>query len=230
MKNLLIFCFFLLANTSFAGTIVIDPDDYDADTNLTNISPYVTISTTNGDAVYCASLSPTAADGMHTQGLGGKVFGGGGWGDEWFYMPDFASPGLEIKFNAPVTHFSLLVAELFWDAGPGSDPVLAYIFDKDDHLISLLYVDEYHQRVDLGFVQTGLDLTWAHWTFEFSAENIGRIIIGGDSEPTTLDRLSFTFVEASEPSTLALMLMGFLLLLFVRTLRNKMIFQKFTIN
>lgn len=221
MKNLLIFCIFLLANASTAGTIIIDPDDYATGSDLTYISPHTTITTTNGDAVHAASISPVAADGKDTQGLGRKVFGGGGWSDEWFYMPVFSSPGLEIQFNSPVTHFSLLVAELFWDAGPGSDPVLAYVFDENDNLLSQLYVNEHNERVDLGFIVDGMNMTWAYWTFEYTASNIGKVIIGGDSEPTTLDRLEFTYLELPEPNLLALILIGFLFLFTIRMLDRK---------
>jgi len=223
MKNLLIFCVFFLANAVSAGTIIIDPDDYDAGTDLTSISPHTTITTTDGAAVNAASLSAVAADGKNTQGLGQKVFGGGGWSDEWFYLPA-SSPGLEIKFNIAVTHCSLLVAELFWDAGPGSDPVLAYVFDTNDNLLSQFYVDEYHDRVDLGFIVDGMEMTWAYWTFEYSAANIGKIIIGGDSEPTTLDRLEFTYAdytEVSEPGSLVLILIGFIFFLLLRYFPSK---------
>lgn len=222
MKKLLAVFIFLFASTSYAGVIVIDPDDYDDGIDLTSISDHVSLKTTSGGSVYAASLAETAANGKHTQGLGKKVFGGGGWGNEWFYTPDLGGVGLEIRFNALVTHCSLLIGELFFDAGPGSDPVQAYIFDKNDNLISLLDVDEHHKRVDLGFVEEGLDLTWAHWTFEFSAANIGRIVIGGNSEPTTLDRLEFTLAEVPEPGSLALVLAGFLFLLSVRAARSNL--------
>lgn len=200
MKNLVLgILLTTAASCSMGGSIIIEPDAYAHGTDLTNISKYAQIRSTDGKPVYAQSLSTNAADGYDTKDLGCNVFG-----EEWFYHPDIS--GLEISFKAPVVSFSLLIAEVFPDAGPGSDPVLAYIYNTKNELISTHQVDEFHKRVDLGLIKglEEINISWAYWTFEFSANDIGKVIIGGDSEPTTIDRLEFTYLEVPEPSPLLL--------------------------
>lgn len=209
MKNLMLGVLLTTAaSCSMGGNIVIEPDTYAHGTDLTNISKYAKISATDGKPVYAQSLSTNAADGYDTKDLGCNVFG-----DEWFYNPNLTAPGLEITFKAPVISFSLLIAEIFPDAGPGSDPVLAYIYNTKNELISTHQVDEFNKRVDLGLIKglEEINISWAYWTFEFNANDIGKIIIGGDSEPTTIDRLEFTYREVPEPSMLLMCISGLLL-------------------
>jgi hypothetical protein len=209
MKWLLALVFSLLPLAGYA--VVIEPDDYTAGTNLSAISPHATLSTTSGGAVYAAPLRDSAADGYDTLGLGKHVFG---WEahDEWQHVPSNQSaPGLAIVFSKPVTYISLLVAELFPDAGPGSDPVFVSIYDTKGNLLSADYTNESHNNVRLGRIKntpSNVYAYWSYWSFEFSAAAIGKIVIGGDSEPTTLDRLEFTLAILPEPSALTLLLLG----------------------
>lgn len=208
MKKIFGLLLLLASGNSFAGVITINPGDYADGTNLSNISPYVQFSTTDGLPVYCASLSSSAAGGNSVLGFGSKVFSADPDAASEWWTPDWGGPGLQITFNTPVTYFSLLVAELFHDAAPGSDPVMAFIFDRSDNLLAALYVDEFNGRVNLGKIYEGEDPDWAYWAFEFAADNIGRIVIGGDSEPTTLGRLQFIYSEVSEPFSGSLLLLG----------------------
>lgn len=210
MKNSLLLILFLAASDCLAGLIVIDPNEYVAGVDLSSISPHVTFSTTDGGAVYAAALPAHAAGGKHTKGFGKHVFSAkADEASEW-WIPEWGAPGLEITFHLPVTYFSLLVAELFHDAGPGSDPVYAFIFDRNNNLLTSLYVDEFNHRVDLGFIDEDQPATWAYWNFEYSAANIGKIIIGGDSEPTSFGRFKFAYAEVPEPITGVLLLIGLL--------------------
>lgn len=195
MRYLVIFLFFV--NTAMAGSIVIEPDDYANGTVLSNVSPYVRFKNLSGGEVTATELSSLAADGYDTLGLGKKVIGG-----EWFYS-GLGDAGLEIEFKRPVSFFSILVAEIFPDAGPGSDPVIACIYDLAGELLSEINISESNKRVDLGVIKNGDPLgyqTWAYWSFEFHSKNIHKVVLGGNSEPTTFDRLQFDYQELPEPS------------------------------
>src|SRR5690606_7937163 len=114
MKKLFGLLWLLASTHSFAGVIIIEPSDYVDGTDLSNISPYVRFSTTDGLPVYCASLSSSAAGGNSTAGFGPKVFSADPDAASEWWTPDWGGPGLQITFNTPVTYFSLLVAELFY--------------------------------------------------------------------------------------------------------------------
>ena len=210
------FAFLLLgiifsAPQAFAISVVIDPDDFAAGTNLSTINPHVRLATTSGGNVYAADMSPTAANGNDTQGLGSKIFAYDG-ANEWYYMPEWKNAnttGMEITFTTKVTYFSLLLAELFWDAGPGSDPFRAWVYDEHGNFLTNLNYTE-SSRVDLGLIDPD-DADHGHWYYaklEYFGPSIGKVIVGGDSEPTTLDRLEFYRVDVPEPSSLILALIG----------------------
>lgn len=209
-KALLIFMLALAVDGAWANTMVIDPDDYATGTNLSNISPLATLSTTDNQSVYAMDLAPNAADGANTQGLGHKVFGYSG-NNEWIYQPweSPAAGALQIGFHATVTHFSILVAELFWDAGPGDDPLFGQVYDNHNNFIGSLSTfggaEVKLAQIDPSDASHGY---WAYWTLEFSGTNIAKVIIGGDSEPTTLDRLTFDYTPVPEPSPGALLLLA----------------------
>lgn len=219
MKLLAILCVTLFTHAANAGPIILDPDDFATGTDLSNVSPHVAIRDLAGGQVIAKELTPDAADGYDTRGLGKNVFGG-----EWMYSIEGAS-GMEIEFAKPVIYFSLLVAELFPDAGPGSDPVLALIYDSFGNLLSEFNVNEYNKRVDLGIIKGSdpiFNSTWAYWACEFNAKDIKKIIIAGNSEPTTFDRLEFAYAETPESNTtlLFLMFIAFYLIKFIKISAN----------
>ncbi|MGD9169131.1 MAG: hypothetical protein PVI97_03610, partial [Candidatus Thiodiazotropha sp.] len=61
MRLLISFYLALMSQTVFG--IVIEPDDYAAGTDLSQISPYVTITSTDGDPVIAAEIPADAAGG-----------------------------------------------------------------------------------------------------------------------------------------------------------------------
>jgi hypothetical protein len=199
------------ATNALATSVVLDPDDFAAGTNLSTINPHVTITTTSGSNVYAANISPTAANGNNTQGLGSKIFAYDE-ADEWFYMPELIDPitiGMEISFNSKTTHFSLLFAELFFDAGPGSEPISALVYDEDGNFLTNLN-SVTGSQVNLGLIDPS-DESHGYWHYaklEYFGPSIGKVIVGGDSEPTTLDRLEFDYVEVPEPNSFILLIMG----------------------
>jgi hypothetical protein len=211
MRYLVIFLFFI--NTAMAGSIIIEPDDYADGTVLSNVSPYVRFKNLGGGEVTATELTSMAADGYDTLGLGRRVIGG-----EWFYS-GLGDAGLEIEFNKPVSFFSILVAEIFPDAGPGSDPVIACIYDLAGELLSEINISESNKRVDLGVIKNGDpagNQMWAYWSFEFRSKHIHKIVLGGNSEPTTFDRLQFDYSELPEPKSYTLLAICLLLIYISR--------------
>ena len=201
---------FLLLNLFFscgahALLVVVDADDFLEGSLLTKSCKYATLSTSDGGDVYASKLSPNAANGNNTLEIGQQVFGSKN-SHEWY-----TNPSLQITFNAKTTRFSILVAELYFDAGPGSEPLTAMVYDEFGNFLSFLSTDDSTQ-VKLGEIDPGIPEHgyWSYWKMEFSAPSIGKVILGGDSEPTIFDRLEFDCVEAevTEPSTFALLLMG----------------------
>lgn len=216
MRYLVIFLF--IVNSAMAGSIVIEPDDYVDGTVLSSVSPYVKFKNLGGGEVTATELSPQAADGYNTLGLGKRVIGG-----EWFYS-GLGDAGLEIEFSRPVTFFSILVAEIFPDAGPGSDPVIACIYDLAGELLSEINISESNKRVDLGIIKNSDPMayqTWAYWSFEFRSKHIHKIVLGGNSEPTTFDRLQFDLWEVPESSSYLLFLICLLFTYIFRRLKYR---------
>ncbi len=207
----LILGFSLSAIPALATTMVLDPDDFATGTNLSTINPHAHIATTSGGNVYAADISPWAANGSNTQGLGSKIFAYDE-ADEWFYMPELQNPitiGMEITFTSKVTYFSLLFAELFFDAGPGSEPLSALVYDEHGNFLTNLdYVP--NSQVNLGWIDPS-DESHGYWHYaklEYFGPSIGKVIVGGNSEPTTLDRLEFNYVEVPEPNSFILLIIG----------------------
>lgn|GEM_PF-5409929 len=212
------------ATHASATSVVLDPDDFAAGTNLSTINPHVRIATTTGGSVYAADISPTAANGNNTQGLGSKIFAYDD-ADEWFYMPEWENSntiGMEITFTSKINYFSLLFAELFWDAGPGSEPLTAWVYDEQGNFLTNLNYTE-SSKVNLGLIDPD-DESHGHWYYaklEYFGPSIGKVIIGGDSEPTTLDRLEFYCVDVPEPNSLILSLIGICGLLLSAKRKNR---------
>lgn len=205
IKFLLFLAGALLSYGAHAVSIVIDADDFSDDSILTHSCKYATLSTSDGGDVYASRLSSSAANGNSTLAIGSKVFGSSK-SNEWFL-----DPSLQITFSAKTTRFSILIAELYFDAGPGSDPLQAMVFDEFGNLLSYLSADD-STRVNLGEIEPGVPEHgyWAYWKLEYSATSIGKVVLGGDSEPTTFDRLEFDCVETEvpEPPAIALLLTG----------------------
>jgi hypothetical protein len=213
MRLLLSFYLALMSQTVFG--IVIEPDDYAAGTDLSQISPYVTLTSTNGDPVIAAEIPADAAGGYDTKGLGDQIFG---FNDstEWFFSEWGGSPGLSVTFEVPVTSFSILIAEIEYDASPGDDPVRGLIFDSSGNTIfsgelGTLFEGIHDERVELGPVLGWPSNHWHYVSYTYTADSIGGFIIGGDSEPTHLDRLEFT---VPEPSSALLLLTGLMITAF----------------
>ncbi len=224
MKHIIALLTIFFTPFTLASVVVIDPDNFAEDTNLTHISSYVTIDSTEHTGVFAKSLAPDAADGFNTRGLGKKVFSFTDstvetFASEWSYNPySSGSPALEITFLAPVTGFSILIAELYRDASYGDDPLWIEIYDTDNNLIEYPSDNSFNKQVILGRIADveEVEVYWAYHSFEWSGANLGRVIIGGDSEPTTLDHLEFTLAKVPEPSSILLMLAGLLALLGCR--------------
>jgi hypothetical protein len=207
-----------------AITITIEPDDFALGTDLSNISPFVSLSSSAGDPVFSSSIhreNTLAAAGNDTGPLGQRVFSTDpNYNLEWFYSPGLGvESGLVIDFHRPVSSFSITIAELFPDAGGYfADPVLVDVFAPDGGLVERIRTDvatfgtDYLGEIDLG---EGPIPAWPYGTFEYGNSLIGKVVIGGDSEPTTLDRLSFTVVP--EPQGLALMCLGLIVIVLVQT-------------
>ncbi|MGD9169917.1 MAG: PEP-CTERM sorting domain-containing protein, partial [Candidatus Thiodiazotropha sp.] len=168
------------------------------------------ITSTDGDPVIAAEIPADAAGGYDTKGLGNHIFG---YNDsiEWWFSEWWGSPGLSVTFEVPVTSFSILIAELYPDAGSGNDPVAAHVFDSSGNTIfsdeiGANYNGTFDERVDLGPMDYPITSAQYHYVrYTYSADSIGGFIIGGDSEPTHLDRLEFT---VPEPSSALLLLTG----------------------
>lgn len=189
---------------SSASAVIIEPDNYAAGTDLSTVSPLVTLSTTGGAPVYASTIHRTtgtgelAAGGYSTGPLGDSVFSRSpDTNNEWYYWPsmDPNDPdGLVIDFQQQVSSFSLLFAELFQDAGCcTSDPVYLYIYAPDGTFIESLDMESSSTKNYLGNPGDLAD-AWPYWQFEYSSNLVGKVIVGGESEPTSIDRLQFTVV------------------------------------
>ena len=211
-----------------AGMVTIDPDDYLAGTDLSSASSLVSLSTAAGTAVYASGVYPRLGESQPpevtgTGPLGKHVFSqGNSDNSEWFAWPeeeisvyDAALWALQpqafvITFTNPVNYASLLAAEIIGDAGCCSDdPVRWWVYDSTDHLIMSSYVDDpdsivaYLGTEDFG---DGPFPSYPVWRAEFSHPDIYRIVIGGESEPTTIDHLRFRTIDVPEPGTALLFL------------------------
>jgi hypothetical protein len=227
MRLLLAFYLALISQTVFG--IVIEPDDYAAGTDLSHISPYVTLTSTAGDPVIAAEIPADAAEipgdaagGYDTKGLGNHIFGYNDsiewWFSEWWGAP---APGLSVTFEVPVTSFSILIAELYGDAGSGNEPIAAHVFDSSGNTIfsggiGPNYNGTFDERIILGPMDKNLPFDipppyYYYVSYTYTADSIGGFIIGGDSEPTHLDRLEFT---VPEPSSALLLLTGLMITAF----------------
>lgn len=203
IKNIVLFSVALVYQIA-AQAVTIEPDDYAAGTDLTHISPHVTITTTFGSAVYAATIEKSGiapAAGNATGPFGDRVFSlAPNNNTEWYWGldPDFEE-GLVLEFARPVTSFSILVGELYTYAGCcSSDPAVAYLYDDLDNLVDWFYLD----GTPSGHLGDPLDPTnaFSWWEDTHLVAGVRKIILGGESEPTTFDRLSFTMAPVPVPA------------------------------
>jgi len=211
-----IFYFLFMTYSNFASAILIEPDHYAPGTDLSLISPYVKLSTVSGLPVYSSNIGEGAAGGHPTGPLGQRVFSSSpSTNSEWYYWRDEDEDGgLMITFYQPVVAFSLIFAEIFQDAGCCvSDPIYLYLFSSDDTLIDVVCVDcEAPQYLGNA---ADPDDAWPYWHFKYQGDNVAKVIVGGESEPTTIDRLEFS---VSEPPMLGLYVLGLVLMFGRRVL------------
>jgi hypothetical protein len=210
---------------SVANSLTIDPDSYAPGTNLSAISPFVTLTTSTGAPVYSAPVYSSPGYPIYdnsdiggpiahvtTTGLlGSNVFSAAGdMNREWLDNPPF-DPNLVITFTQPVSYFSILSAEIGDDAaGFVMDPLAVVILDSSGALIDVLSEGAaiaYNGIIDYG---DGPGPAFPVYLTEYSGTDIWRVVIVGDSEPTTLDRLTFRSEAAPvpEPSTIVLLVAG----------------------
>lgn len=212
----------LFGSAAGATPVIIDPDDFAEGTDLSTVSPGVTLRTTGGEAVYASSTDADENPELLTTGpLGERVFSRSPTENtEWFAWPDAAGVdtdpfsedewakdplGLLLTFEQPVAWISLLFAEMFPDAGCCfSDPTKWYIYDSLGNLVVEDYVDA--SPFD-GYLGTCFDdlPCYPYWTAELWYPDIKYVVVGGESEPVTIDRLRYS---VPEPATLALLSLG----------------------
>lgn len=194
-----IFCAFLFSAVSIpALAVTIDPDDYAAGTDLTSISPYLTITSVDSSTVYAASIDhsspavPTAG-GYSTGPFGSQVFSlYPDSNSEFYYNFNPGDNGLVFDFHTAVSSVSFLLGEIFSDAGCCTDdPIWVEVYDETDTLVLSTYADFFPPTGYLGNPADPND-AWSYWEFSYDLSLVGKIIVGGESEPTTIDKLSFT--------------------------------------
>lgn len=216
-----------IATSSVALMITVEPDDYAAGYNLTeaaHITPYVTLTTTGGAPVYAAPIgTPSSLE--DTGPFGERVFSRTPDDDsQWMILPDYVQGGMDIyqtfsanewakdpgglmiRFNFQVDYVSTLGLGLNGWVPPTS----WYVYDSNDILIHYGWHD-YYSGESLGPLVVGEDYgEYYWWEMAFAHGDIRTVIISGESEPTTLDRLTFRVVPTpvNEPLTGLLLLSG----------------------
>jgi hypothetical protein len=209
-----------------AMTLTLEPDDFANGTNLSSTPfSYVSLSTTSGAPVYSAPIAGTGqelpAGILNTGPFHQLVFSADSDGNsEWWAWPEYNGisvdpydlgewakepDGLLISFKKPVNYVSLLGLEL---GDMEDDPIRWLVYDWSDTLIFSSTLDYMPGAGSIGFnPSTGSNYTY--WDMYFSHPDIGRVIIGGESQPTTLDRLVFNVAPVPEPGTIMLLVLGF---------------------
>lgn len=233
-ENFIFFGLILTSCYSSATLVVVEPDDFAGGADLSEVSPYVTLSTVSGEPVFSSTIHQygrLAADGNDTSILGDNVFSRyGDRNSEWYYWPERhngpsgVEDALMLSFSHPVDYFSLVFAELFPDAGCCiDDPILVDMFDREGALIESVYAN-HNPGIYLGElgelgVRGEISDAWPVYEFTNFSTGISKVIVGGESEPTTIDRLTFKVAQqVPEPSSFALMFSGLVLLLLRRRL------------
>ncbi len=228
IRLVLVGVFWLLSAEAMALNITLEPDNYASSTDLSDVSPYVSLSTTGGAPVYAAPIAGTGQvlpPGITDTGpFQERVFSASpDRNSEWFAWPDAAGAsvdsydpdewakdpfGLKISFSAPVNYLSLLGLELFPDAGwGGDDPLRWWVYDSSMTLISSDYMDTVPGTGSIGF-NPDEGFNYYYWDMQLFRPDIAMVIIGGESEFTTLDRLVFNVTPVPEPGAVMLLAFG----------------------
>jgi hypothetical protein len=218
-----------------AAVVVIEPDDFPNGTDLSNVSPYVNLSTTGGNPVYASTWAEYSAPNLETDGsINDRVFSASpDTNSQWWFWPDYWAiqedpfnrfelakdpGGLLIEFSKSVSWFSLLVADTSAGAGCQFPPIKWLIYDSAGSLID---GEGPNPGVD-GWMSDscgiGLDEpAYPFGTVQFWYSDIKYVVIGGESEALTIDRLTFS---VPEPNSLALLGASLLGLGFARRRRK----------
>lgn len=204
---------------SYAAIVTIEPDDYSSGTDLSVVSHYSSLSTTNSGAVYAIPVYPnrdasaTRPPGVATTGpLGTQAFSNSSaLNSEWEMLPssdmDPYAPrlwadeqALMITFNVAVDYVSLLGGAVgdFGDL-EFDDPVSWFIYDSDDRLLTYSYFDTFVSYLGSGDTGSGPKPMFALRQGNFRHPDIHRVIVAGESEFATLDRLVFNVVGSEVP-------------------------------
>ena len=220
---LFLFIYQLTLGLMLANAITFDPDDYRQGANLSTISPFVTLTTSEGSPVYCTRVysSPNLPDGVNSTGLlGSNAFSANkDYNGEWIGSPLsgglYTGGALVITFAQPVTYVSILNAEISMDAGPFfDDPAVMWVFNSSGNIV---YYSPNTKPIDYNGTKDN-QLAFPVYLNEYSGKDISRVVISGSSEPTTLDRLTFTLAQpVPEPSAFLLVGAGICGLCLLRT-------------
>lgn len=193
---------FLISASSFsqAFMVTIEPDDYAAGTDLSNVSPYVTLRSRYNivGGVGDSPVTATAALPGHPAPTGNLTFGHHGF---YAYAGDDGSPlytGFALTFHQEISSLTLLANSLY----PGL-PVDWAAYDRAGNSLGMGRV--FGDASDSFLIDLQLDNLWS-------------IAFGGFSGIAAIafDRLTFDVVDVPEPDTWMLLLPGLLMLALQR--------------
>lgn len=238
MKCIYVFLAAVIFSTpSVAALITIEPDDFTPGTRLTGLFSDVNLRTSEGGDVYASPLigeRQGVPPGFVGSGeVGNTVFSKSKYDNsEWilssnsYFEGDFdeflnhVNGALVVEFLRPVNSVSILSMELFEDAGwgGGSDPQIFWLFDSLGRHLQTQASEGPNKTILPGEISPGPDPEYSlrpfsHFQNSFSHADIGYLVVGGDSEPTSLGRIQYNTAEVSEPSGLAIFMLGILALI-----------------
>lgn len=205
---------FLLPAAASASIIVLEPDDYLEGTDLSNVSPYVTLESKDGGfgswPVYA-----TKSDSDFAAPTGELVFGNfpGGWVDCVDHFD--CAQGFGMTFHQPVDWVSLQAINTGYGI-PGEFGLSAvwFAFDANGD-----YLTQGH-----GFGED-FDNLGKPFSLDVAIPGMQSLVFGGDSSISALqfDQLSFSMpaVDVPEPATLGLFGLGLAGLAFSRRRQQK---------
>jgi hypothetical protein len=113
-----------------------------------------------------------------------------------------------IEFMKPVDYLRILALEIFSDAASGTDPMAIWLFSPNGDL--LVRSNEGRGTTLPGTVGEAPyeENPYLYFDPEFSFPEIGYMVMGGHSEPTTIGQLDFRYAQVPEPATLSLLALG----------------------